>query len=413
MAKDIFFTGQPVFSQLLSLIPRDMVDSTTRKHKSNRYCKRYMSYDHLITMLYAGFFGVQSIRELVTGLQAYGANKVNHLGLKQLPRRSTLSDANKRRPADFFGELYHKLYHKYFVLPDSRSQFNIEEDLFIIDSTTVHLFNSVMRGAGTAGANGKKKGGAKAHVLVNARHDIPAFVVLTEAKENDLIFVEQAPIPDYSTVVFDKGYTKYSQYAAWGKRHIRWITRIKNDASILTLNDLPIEEQDYDQGVRKDQFVLLGRSSNKHITPQIKARIITFYDKEKDRQFRFVTNDMVSNPATIADIYKRRWQIELLFKRIKQRYPLKYFLGDNPNAIMIQIWAALICDLLVRIVQDKVHKAKQARKTSYAAISGMIKHHLMSYFNLIAFLINPDKTLANYKPPNPQIQLFKQEGASP
>lgn len=410
MAKDIFFTGQPVFTQLLSCIPRTVIDSTVKEYGVNRYCKRFMGYDHLVTMLYAGFFGAQSIRELVTGLQAYGVNKVNHLGLKHFPRRSTLSDANKRRDEQFFGALYHKLYDYYYGLPDSRKGFSIEKDLFIIDSTTVHLFNSVMRGAGSPSASGKKKGGAKAHVLVNAKHDIPAFVVITEAKENDRIFMDMAPVPDNSTVVFDRGYVKFAQYQQWGKQHIRWVTRLKEDARIEVLNDLPVTEEAHDLGVRTDQFALLGRPSNKHVTPQIKARIITFYDKDKARYFRFVTNDMTSNPETIADIYKRRWQIELLFKRIKQRYPLKYFLGDSPNAIKIQIWAALICDLLVRIVQDQVNKKTAGKKISYAATAGMIKHHLMSYVELIKFLINPERILSIYKPPTPQLTLFDEGG---
>lgn len=411
MGKGIFFTGQPVFSQLLSLIPRSMIDSMAKRYNANRYCKRFMAYDHLVTMLYAGFFGAQSIRELVTGLQAYSANKVNHLGLKYFPRRSTLSDANKRRPAEFLGDLYASLYQQYFGLPDSRAGFSIEKDLFIIDSTTVHLFNSVMRGAGTMAADGKKKGGAKAHVLINAKHDIPAFVVITEAKENDLVFIEQAPVPDDSTVVFDRGYIKYKQFQDWGKRHIRWVTRLKQGACIQVICNLPVEENAYDEGVLNDQFVLLGRASNKEVTPQIKARIVTFVDRQKNRQFQFATNDMVSDPQTIAALYKRRWQIELLFKRIKQRYPLKYFLGDNPNAIKIQIWAALICDLLVRVVQDQVHKLKKNKKTSYASIAGMIKHHLMSYFNLVMFLLNPEKVLSIYNPPSPQLTLF--QGAGP
>lgn len=410
MPKDIFFTGQPVFTQLLSYIPQSVIDSASKEFRVNRYCKHFMGYDHLVTMLYAGFFGAQSIRELVTGLQAYGVNKVNHLGLKHFPRRSTLSDANKRRDERFFGALYHKLYAHHFGLPDSRKGYRTENDLFIIDSTTVHLFNSVMRGAGSPSANGKKKGGAKAHVLVNAKHDIPAFVVITEAKENDRIFMDMALVPDHSTVVFDRGYVKFAQYLQWGKRHIRWVTRLKEDARIEVLHNLPVMEEAHDLGVKADQFVMLGRPSNKNVTPQIKARIITFHDKDKARDFRFVTNDMVSNPETIADIYKRRWQIELLFKRIKQRYPLKYFLGDSPNAIKIQIWAALICDLLVRIVQDEVNKRIARKKVSYAATAGMIKHHLMSYVELIKFLINPERILSFYKPPSPQLNLFDEGG---
>ena len=149
----------------------------------------------------------------------------------------------------------------------------------------------------------------------------------------------------------------------------------------------------------------LGRPSNKKIIPLIKARIVEYYDSEMDRIFEFITDDFISPPEEIADLYKRRWQIETLFKRIKQRYPLKYFLGDNPNAIMIQIWTALICDMLVRIIQIAVNK-NRIKPWSYSSIAGMIRHHLMSYFNLTEFLINPEKVLKSYNPPSPQLSLF-------
>ena len=123
-------------------------------------------------------------------------------------------------------------------------------------------------------------------------------------------------------------------------------------------------------------------------------------------EFEFITNDFDSEALEISSIYKRRWQIEMLFKRIKQRYPLKYFLGDNPNAVKIQIWCALICDLLVKIIQKQVN-AKKQRKWSYANLSGMIKHHLMTYVNLVPFLMEPDKTFKVYRPPEEQLALFQ------
>ncbi len=410
MNKSNFFTGQPVFNQLLSLIPRSVVEKLSKKHNANRYCKYFMSYDHLVTMLYSCFFNAGNLREITTGIQAYGLNKINHLGLSHFPRRSTLSDANKRRPAQFFADLYHELYAIHFVLPDSRPKLNQAEDVFIIDSTTFSLFNSVMRGAGTSKANGKKKGGVKAHMMISAKHDLPSFVFISEAKEHDLIFLRQLYVPNDSTVLFDKAYINYTQFIEWGKRGIRWVSRLKRDASIKDLVDLAVSEESYDKGVRKDRYVRLGRSSNRKIIPLIKARIVEYYDSEMDRNFEFITNDFTSSPEEIADLYKGRWQIEILFKRIKQRYPLKYFLGDNPNAIMIQIWTALICDLLVRIIQIAVNK-NRINQWGYASIAGMIRHHLMSYFNLTDFLINPEKVLRSYDPPSPQLNLFFPRGS--
>lgn len=409
MDKYNFFTGQPVFTQLLNLIPRSDVDRISRKHKSNHYCKKFMAYDHLVTMLYAGFFQCTSLRELTTGLQA-NATRLNHLGLKYTPRRSTLSDANQRRSCDFFADLYHALYKKYFSLPDSRLKTKTDE-LFIIDSTTFTLFTSVMHGTGSSKADGRKKGGAKAHMMIDAQHNVPAFIDLTEGKVHDLNFLKTVTVPAGSTVVMDMAYVNYSKFKEWNSQSIRWVTRLRTLSYITHLCELPVEESSYNSGVIRDQLVRLGRPGNRKLTPLINARIVDYYDEEKNRKFSFITNDLQSDPEIIAGIYKRRWEIELLFKRIKQRYPLKYFLGDNANAIKIQIWAALLCDLLIKIVHGQVNKLRK-KSWSYANLASMVKHHLMTYIKLKEFLLHPEKTLRHYQPPNPQLNIFNYTGAS-
>lgn len=402
MNKSTFFTGQPIFSQLLNLIPRSLVARLSAQHNCDRYCKRFMVYDHLVTMLYAGFYQCTSLRELVTGLYA-NANRLNHLGLNAPPKRSTLSDANSRRNSDFFGEVYHELYKYHFGLPDSSRK--KEDRLFIVDSTTISLFSMIMHGAGGYGVNGKKKGGAKAHMLIDAKNDLPVFVAITEAKENDLTFFNKLQIPDHATLVMDKAYIKHQQFLDWDKRGIKWVTRAKKDAYIQLLQANVVSEISRKAGVLQDHIILLGRPSNRKNTPVIKARWIEYHDRIKDRVFQFISNNLECEPQTIADLYKRRWQIELLFKRLKRSYPLKYFLGDTPNAIKIQIWTALICDLLVKIVQKQVTRAK-GKACAYANIAAMIRHHLMSYLKLIPFLIDPEKMIKQFKPPELQTQLF-------
>lgn len=403
MPKDSFFTGQPVFTQLLSLIPRQLISRLSKKHAADRYCKRFMAYDHLVTMLYQGFFQCLSLRELITGLQANN-NKLLHLGLVHTPRRSTLSDANSRRPAEFFQSVYHQLYQQLFNhLPDSRSSF---KKLFIIDSTTISLFSNIMQGAGTAKRNGKKKGGVKAHVMIDAAHNLPCFSVLTEAKHHDLVFLQQLNVPAGSMVIFDRAYTNFKQFQAWTEQKTTWITRQKNDASFQVEKVKPLTDKAIKAGVLSDELVILGRPSNRNKIPLIKARRIIFKDPITNKELIFITNDRKTTPQRIAELYKKRWQIELLFKRIKQRYPLRYFLGDNPNAVQIQVWCMLLCDMLVQAVLVSVNKMTK-RKWSYANLAGMIKHHLMTYIKLIPFLLEPEKALIGYQPPdNFQTTLF-------
>ncbi len=391
MIKNTFFTGQPIFTQLLKFIPQAQVGKLVAQFQTDHYYKKFKTYDHLVTMLYTCFHGCKSLREVTTGMQV-SFSKLKHLGMHYIPRRSTLSDANKARSEAFFGKLYHGLYSYYYgSFPDSRKKKTITERLFIIDSMTIHLFSDIMKAMGIKPVNGKCKGGAKAHVLMKAEEDVPRFIDLTHGTKNDKIILDKITLEPGSIVVFDRGYNNYVKMAEWGKQGVIWVTRMINTASFVTQGSNPISVRQKQNGVLADENILMGRPSNKKTTKLV-ARKITYKHAESGEIFEFITNNMKMSSLTIADIYKKRWQIELLFKRIKQSYPLKYFLGDNENAIKIQIWCSLITDLLVKIVQSKIRK----RKWSYANLSSIIRLHLMSYVNLFGFLNNPDKVFNNY-----------------
>ena len=387
MNKSIVFTGQPIFAQLLKFIPRDKVQRVAGMFNADRYYKKFKAYEHLVTMLYTCFHGCKSLREVTTGMQVcFG--KLNHLCMRCIPRRSTLSAANRTRPEEFFGRLYHELYRFYYGnSPDSRKGASLDSRLFIIDSTTIKLFSDVMKGTGGKPLTGKQKGGAKAHVLMNAGEDVPRFVCITDATSNDKIISGKFTLEPDSILVFDKGYINYTQMARWTMEKVTWISRVAENAAFKITAGRSLSKNASAGGVLSDQEGIMGRK-NSNRTTEIPVRKITFLDEPTGRTFDFMTNNMTLSPLTIAGLYKKRWQIELLFKRIKQHYPLRCFLGDNENAIKIQIWCALITDLLVKIVKDKLK-----RKWSYANIASMIRLHLMSYINLFQFLNNPDKSL--------------------
>ncbi len=250
----------------------------------------------------------------------------------------------------------------------------------------------------------KTGGGVKVHTLINARHDLPAFISITEGKTADISQLQHISLPEGSTIIFDRAYVSYVKFKEWGDK-VTWITRLRQTTSYKINKDLKVKPESQKAGVQADQRITLGRESNERKTPLIKARLIQFYDAQKKRHFDFITNDIKSPPQQVAQYYKRRWQIELLFKRIKQRYPLRYFLGDSANAIKIQIWAALICDLLVQVIKESVN-ANRIRKWSYANIAALIKHHLMTYVSLIDFLKNPEEVAIQYRLDSPQIQLW-------
>ncbi|WP_129715610.1 IS4 family transposase [Pedobacter sp. SYP-B3415] len=403
MPKSTFFTGQPILNQLLSLIPRTKVDQLAHKYQANRYCKKFKAYDHLVTMLFSSFKNCSSLRELITSLQA-NSSRLSHLGVKYTPRRSTLADANERRSAEMFSELFHFLRKRYYGFsPDSHLTGKIKDRLFIIDSTTVTLFSQVFKACGNALANGRRKGGVKAHTLIRSKDDVPCFVHITAASANDRTFMPKLDLPPGSILVMDKGYLSYHPMNAWTAQQITWVTRMNKGARWKLEEEQPVSDKHTGQGIIKDMWILLGNPSRATDAPVQKARIVVYHDKSSGREFQFLTNNRELGALTIAGIYKRRWQIESLFKRLKQNFQLHNFLGDNQNAVQIQLWCTLIADLLVKVIKDKADK-KRKTKWSFTNVAGLIRHHLSTYIDILAFLIHPDKALLGYNEGIPDYQ---------
>lgn len=391
MPKSSFFTGQPILSQLLNLIPKDELRRLVRQYNGDRYCKRFRTYDHLVTMLYACFHHCESLREIMVGMQAH-QHKLNQLGLRSVPCRSTLADANYRRPVAIFEHLYHILYQRYYgSLPDSRSPRRLEDRLFIMDSTTITLFTDIMKGAGCPAADGRRKGGAKAHVLLDASNDIPSLIRLTESARNDRIFMKDIVLPKGSILVFDKGYHHFAQWQQWTDQRINWVTRLIDKENVEVLECFQLSDKLQQAGVLADQRIKLGRGTAKSTTP-INVRLITYKDATTGRIFRFLTNNFRFSPLTVAAIYRQRWQIELFFKRLKKHSQLRMFLGNSENAIKIQLWCSFIAELLIKIIKDQSKKS-----WSFANLAALIRQNLMTYLQIIRFLNDPKALVATQK----------------
>jgi len=388
MSKSTFFTGQPIFSQLLKYLPRDLVARVARDYRADHYCKRFNSYDHVVTLLYAIFNNCNSLREVTTGMLAW-EQRLNHLGMKYFPRRSTLSDANRRRSAEVFEQIYMKLLNRYsHFLSDSRAK-KFESRLYIFDSTTITLFQEVLQGTGLIPLNSKRKGGIKVHTLIKSDQDIPCMVRFSASASADSSFLKEVNLPRGSIVVFDRGYNHYATFNRFTESGIKWVTRLRQDAAFEVIDDRSVNDYQKEKGIVSDHIIMLGKCNrtDKRRT-KVQARLITYKDVESGECLKFLTNDVQMTPSTITGLYRKRWQIEILFKRIKQNYPLKYFLGESENAIKIQIWCSLIADLLLKIV-----KKGCAAKWSFSNLTSMIRLHLMTYIDLFAFLHSPEKAL--------------------
>lgn len=376
------FTGQPVLSQILDVIPSSLIAKANRKHRSNRYYKKLPLRVHLVSLLYGVFSYCNGLRELCEGLLAC-EGKLQHLGFDKAPARSTLSDANTKRSFLVFATLYEELLKQYHsFISDSRLRGLSIRNLKVIDSTTIQLFSEILRGVGRNPTDGgKKKGGMKVHAMMDAFSGVAEFVRMTEAREHDRKFLYHLKVAPHSWLVFDKAYTVYQQFLKWTNQKVWFVTRMKDNADYHVTKVLVDKTKKKNAvGVLKEQYITVGVKQAGKETQRLKLRRITYKTKE-GKVYVFLTNNFTLPALQIATIYKNRWMIELLFKQIKQNFPLRYFWGNSSNAIKMQVYCVLIAQLLMVVIRKKA-----ATKKSFANMITVIRLHLMSYVALLEFI---------------------------
>ena len=389
MGKSSNFFGQPIFGQLIKSLDRKKIVEMSRKHGGEKYVKSFDGYTHLLTMLYAVIQRFDSLREIEASMTAE-VRKLHHVGIDSVPKRSTLSDANARRSEKFFEEVYRDLYeaNKAILSSDSRRGGTEEwiKRLRIIDSTTVSLFsNTIFKGVGRHPKTGRKKGGIKVHAVIHANEGVPCDVQFTSAATNDSFMLAPNHYKHNEITAMDRAYINYAKFEELTDRGVVYVTKMKKRLSYEILVDFIHQKS---QGVMeyREQIVVFRKGNINHI-----ARIITYVDIKKDKQpkpISLLTNDFDMPLETIVSIYRRRWQIESLFKQIKQNFPLRYFYGESANAIKIQIWVTLIANLLLSLLQSTLK-----RRWSFSGLATMVRIVLMYYLNLEKFFNQPDADL--------------------
>jgi IS4 transposase len=384
------------------MIDAAIISRNSRNHNSDRYIKRFTSKDHLISMLFCVFAKCCSLRE-VSGAMLGLSGKTKHFKLEHLPYRATLSDANKRRSSDFFCDIYNDLLKKYsYIISDSRIKQVLNKQIKIFDSTTISLFRDILKCTGRMPANGKRKGGIKMHTVINADEAVPKVVWFTESSTNDHILLEKLTLDKDIIYVFDKGYNDYKAFKLFSDTQTGFVTRIKDNAVYKQEEELYIDKCIH-SGVLSDQIIEIEVAEEKQKT-KLKLRKVTFYDRNLKREFEFLTNLFEMRPDMIAAMYKLRWQIELLFKQLKQNFPLKYFLGDNENAIKIQIYCVLIVNLLITVIQKQLK-----RPWAFSNLVSFCRIHLFNYIHLLRFLENPEKEWQKSEINFEQLALFDRQ----
>lgn len=399
MSKSNYFSGKSVFGQLISLIDDKIINNSVKECDSDRYTKKFTTKDHLISMLFCSFAKCNSLRE-ISGAMLGLSGKTEHFKLKHIPKKSTLSDANKKRDVEVFEKIYHKLLQEYgWVLSDSRIKEVIKKQVKIFDSSTISLFKDIMACVGRNPKSGKKKGGIKIHTVINADEIVPSLVWFSPATVHDHNFLEKLKCDDNTIYVFDKGYNDYKAFKHFSDQKTGFVTRIKDNANYQIIVQNEVLDKIH-SGVLEDQIIEIEVNDNEK-TSKLKLRKVRFYDRENKREFEFLTNLFEMRADMIAALYKIRWQIELLFKQLKQNFPLKYFLGDNENAIKIQIYCVLIVNLLIAVIKKKLK-----RSWAFSNLVSFCKIHLFNYIHLMKFLENPEKDWEIEKINTEQLAFF-------
>lgn len=392
--KEIRFVGQPILKQILKLIDAVNIQGLINKHQSDHYYKAFKTRTHLITMLFGIFSRCDSMTEICEGLRALGG-KLNHLGLEKAPAKSTASDGLRNRGHEFFEDLYFALVKKYqSFLSDSRTFGLTFKEVLLIDSTTIRLFSDILKGVGrNPKGDGKKKGGMKVHMLIDAVQSVGRFVKITAAKVHDKNFLKSLELISHSMIVFDRAYNYYHQFAIWTNQQVYFVTRLKKNAVYTVVEELRKHYRKKGQAkVLSDEIIELeynpedenGKKQTK-VTKKIRLRKVCYQD-EKNRYYEFLTNNFEITAEEVAFLYKKRWGIEIMFKKMKQNFQLHYFYGENVNAIYTQVWCTLIAQLLLTVIQ-KIAKVKKA----FSVVAALVRIHLISMLDLNQLLRNNNR----------------------
>ena len=369
-----------IFSQILQLIPRFEFESAVRKHDAERHARGFSSWGQFIAMLFCQLGHAKSLREICGGLAA-SEGKLRHLGLPAAPARSTLAYANEHRPWQLCQTVFDQLLAKCQTLAASqpgtrkKRKFRFKNPLLSLDASVIDLCATMFDWAKFR----LTKGAVKLHLLLDHDGYLPSYAVISEGKKHEVRVARQMRFAPGTILVFDRGYTDYEWFASLIQQGVYFVTRLKENADYGVVENLAVPQG---RGVRRDQVIFFYKLAKAGIDAYF--RRIEFYDEENDRVLVFLTSHMGLAAATIAAVYKERWQIELFFRALKQSLRVKTFVGTSANALKTQLWTALIAMLLVKYLQ-----LKSSFGWSLSNLVALLRQQLFVYRDLWKWIDDP------------------------
>jgi hypothetical protein len=369
-----------IFSQILQLIPRDSFEAAVRKHQAERHARGFSSWGQAVAMLFCQLAQAKSLREITEGLQAC-EGKLKHLGLPDAPARATLAYANSHRPWQLFETVFQQLLthcQQRLGVAKAGAKLGLPGKLLSLDATVIDLCAAVFDWAQFR----TTKGAVKLHLLLDHDGYLPCYAVITEGKVHEIQVARKLKLQRGTMLVFDRGYTDYGWFQRLTEEGVHFVTRLKDNATYLVVE----RRRANGEGVRADEIMVLEKQAGSETAPFL--RRIRYWDQANARELVFLTNHLELPATTVAAIYKERWQIELLFKALKQNLRVKTFVGTTANALKTQIWTALIALLAVKFLQLQAQFP-----WSLSRLIALLRQQLFVYRNLWHWLESP------FKPP--------------
>jgi len=330
-------------------------------------------------MLFCQLGRAHTLREICGGL-ASCEGKLKHLGVPDAPKRSTLAYANEHRPWQLYETVFHQLLGKCQAAVAKRGgkkKFRFKNKLMSLDASTVDLVLSLFDWAKFRRA----KGAVKLHLLLDHDGYLPSFAVITTGKVSDIRVARRMRFDPGTILVIDRGYIDYEWFVELTLQGVFFVTRLKDNAVYEVVEERKVPKN---RNVLRDQIVFFPGQSPAEPSEEYFFRLVEIWDEEKEESIVFLTNNREFGATTIAAIYKDRWQVELFFKALKQNLKIKTFLGTSSNAVLTQIWTALIAILVLKYLQ-----LISTFAWSLSNLVALLRQQLFVYRDLLAWLNNP------------------------
>jgi len=334
-----------LFAQIICKLDSGKFKKLVVKHQTDKHQKGYTSWSHLVSMLFCQFAKSQSVRDISNGLRSATGN-LNHLGVDKAPSKSTISYQNKHRSYALFKDYYFELLQSLGQQVGFKQvKFKIKSKIFLLDSTTISLCLSLFDWAKYKTA----KGAVKMHTLLDFDGNLPAYVNITDGKTADNKGAYDIPLHKGSVIVADRLYNDFALLNVWDSKGVFFVIRHKENIqyTVIKENELPENKHPH---LLKDEIIELKNESSKTKYPK-QLRRIAIWDEENKQTIELITNHFKWVANTIGELYKSRWSIEIFFREIKQLLHIKTFIGTSENAVLIQIWTALITILVLKALK--------------------------------------------------------------